>query len=598
MTPASSAKNDGIAAVLWGEALLLFCAGWFLGERWVLPAAGLVALFAGLMGALPRGGIVASLTCLALWAGLFARLSSPSASAAALPAIVALVLGAGHAFLQILVFGAAEAGGAPRSAKVRSCLLRLLTILHFAVAGALLAELYLAADFRWWIAAALAAFTLLLCAQVIAQYAGRAFTPPRYWGQLPEPGAFWFYRWLGPDWRAALGPPRVVTGDFHLQLAEMWMVPSLRGAMAPLLAASAGAAWLASGLHEVPAGSEGVRHRLGKWEPAPVGPGLHVSLPWPFGGISVVDTAKVREVVLGFQSDPGKPILWERAHYLNEQMSMVGGGDDYLSISVPVFYRIADPAKYLRSAKDAEGVLRSAADRALLQLTVRLPGEEIMTTARETLRREMQIGLQKELDRLETGIVLSEVYFRDIHPPVAVAPTFQEVVGAMEDKEAMINEAEAYRRGNRIQAMGTASALVVSARGAAATRLLQVNGQAGRLLAQQAAWAEAPELYQWRETFRVIDETLGGAKKAILDARLPKTSPAQIDLRRVLNPDLIEKAGPKPEMLVPGALRSRDAFDLDIEGFLRSGKGDVPAVNFAPEDSDNLLEKTPLPDRP
>jgi hypothetical protein len=42
-------------------------------------------------------------------------------------------------------------------------------------------------------------------------------------------------------------------------------------------------------------------------------------------------------------------------------------------------------------------------------------------------------------------------------------------------------------------------------------------------------------------------------------------------------------------------VKSRDAFDLDIEGYLRADQGEVPAVNVAPGPTDNLLQKSTAP---
>jgi hypothetical protein len=66
--------------------------------------------------------------------------------------------------------------------------------------------------------------------------------------------------------------------------------------------------------------------------------------------------------------------------------------------------------------------------------------------------------------------------------------------------------------------------------------------------------------------------------------------PMHLDLRKVLNPDLISTAPPVPQTLIPRPSRSREAFDLEIEGYLREDRGEVPAADFTPVDPDNLLE--------
>lgn len=576
------------AALLWLEAVLYggVALRWPGGMGWVLPGAGLCALFAGLLGGGVGLGWSLALFTAAGFAGLWPQVSQAAEPPVASAALVVALFGVALAFLRVL-------DGLGRGAGVRECVGRFVTGLHFLVAGVLLAGVYLGKICQPWLGAALALLAVMLALDCVAKLAARLYTPPRHHGALAQPGAFFFYRWLGHEWRACLPAERAVDDEFSLRLAEMWMWPALRRALPLLVAGTLLLAWLGTCLHEVPAGAQGVRQSLGRWAGDPVPPGLHCTAPWPFGRMEVVDTGRLREVVLGFQSDPGQPILWERAHYVEEQQSMVGGGDDLLSISVPVQYRIARPVLYLKAATDAEATLRRMAERVLLRLTLGRSAREIMTTAREELRRAFHRDLQADLDAAGTGLELAEVYLRDIHPPVSVAPAFQEVVAALEEKEAFLHEGESYARDNLARGQGGATAVRVAAQGTAANRLLSAQGQAARFASQQAAWSSAPELYTLREVFRVLDENLAGAKKAIFDEAMRDSLPAHLDLRKVLNPDLVDTAPPKPEPLVPRPAVSRDAFDLDIEGFLRMDQGEIPAVNVAPGDADNLLQATP-----
>ncbi len=573
-------------ALLWAEAGVLTALPLLGPERmlWLLPAGGFCALFAGLMS---RGlglglawGLGAAGVFFWKWPGLAADLPPPETALG----VGALLVGTLLSFLRVLE-------GLGRERGLRDCASRLVTGAHFAAGGMLLACGYLGRGWQGWLGLAFATMTCLLGADCLVRLTGRMYTPRRFWGTLAAPGAFFFYRWLGVDWRRCLPAAPAGEDEFSLKLAEMWMWPVVRRALPGMAAGAAALCWLGSSLHEVPAGAQGVRQHLGRWEAAGLPPGLHATLPWPFGQMEVVETDRLREIVLGFQSDPGQPILWERAHYVDEQKSMVGGGDDLLSISVPVQYRVADPVLHLKAAagEEAEVMLRRLAERTLLRLTVGRTAREIMTTAREELRQKLHRGLQAELDARASGLALAEVYLRDIHPPVSVAPSFQEVVAAVEEKEAYLHEGESYARDNLEQARGGAHAMVVNAEAASANRLLAARGQAHRFASQQAAWQAAPDLYALREGYRVLDETLAGAKKAVFDQTMQASLPAHLDLRKVLNPDLVDMGPPKAQTLVPRPGVSRDAFDLDIEGYLTMDRGEVPAVNVAPEDEDNLL---------
>jgi hypothetical protein len=219
-----------------------------------------------------------------------------------------------------------------------------------------------------------------------------------------------------------------------------------------------------------------------------------------------------------------------------------------------------------------------------------------MTYGREEIRADFHTKLQAELDRDRSGIRIEEIFLRDVHPPVQVAPSFQEVLTAMEEKEAMLHDAESYHRDYGTRATGEAREITVKAESGASNRLARAEGEMTRFNLRRDAWSLSPSLFELREGFQIFDDALADSKKAIFDDRIRSSMTTQLDLRKVLNPDLIDNAPVTPESLIPRPSKSRDAFDLDIEGFLRADQGEVPAVNAGPDDPDNLL-KTNVPNK-
>jgi regulator of protease activity HflC (stomatin/prohibitin superfamily) len=578
------------AALLALEWLLLLIVALMLDMPWLLPFAALAALFALL--SVSRCWLALAVTSASAAAVFFFNANALWLPATDMRVAVGfLVMGAALSFTAIL----AETGRESVPVLPR-CLMRFMVILHFINAGVLLAAQYLEMSLHVWLMLFHAALVVICTADTFARLMVRLYTPRRHWEQVTAPGAFFFFAWFGPEWRVHRPQQLEAADEFHsLNLAEMWMWPAVRGGLPWLAVTVACVVWLTSGLHEVPVGCQGVRASLGAWEREPLQPGLHTSLPWPFGGVQIVDTSRVREMVLGFRADPGQPILWERAHYEGEQQSLVGGGDDYLSISVPVHFRVSEPLRFLIQIAQPEELLKQEAQRVLLTLALPRSAAQIMTTAREEMREEMRQRLQAALDAHETGLTITDVLLRDIHPPVSVAQTFQEVISALEEKEAYVHEAESYRRDSVSNARGTVASVTLSAESAARNRAAEVTGQTERFSSQLTAWMASPQLYQWREGFRIFDEALGGTKKAIFDEASSGRLPAHIDLRKVLNPDFIDSAPPVPQTLVPRPSRSLEAFDMEIEGYIKMDQGAIPAVDLLPPDADNLLKQAPAP---
>ncbi|MCX6857356.1 MAG: protease modulator HflK [Verrucomicrobia bacterium] len=559
---------------------------------WLLPLLALVMLGAALLMARPATGVILAVISLAAWIITGSEWQPAHLLGPAWP-VGAVLTGAALSFTGILA-----ATGKKAWPPICRCLLHGVVLIHFISAGVLLAALYLQLPLHGWLAAALAGLCLLLTADTFFRLTAQLYTPRRHWPQMPQPGVFFFYPWLGGEWRACVPAKSAAEIEEHvsLKLADMWMWPVVRGSLPSLLATISLCLWASSCLHEIPASSQGVRQHLGAWQPQPLAPGLHLSLPWPLGAVEVVNTSLVREVVLGFRTDPGQPILWERAHYEGEQQSLVGGGDDFLSISVPILFRVSDPVLYLRGIAEPQSLLAQEAQRVLLTLALPLKAEQIMTEAREEMRALFRQRLQTALDALNSGIIITDVLLRDIHPPVSVAQTFQEVISAMEDKEAAIHEAESNNTDSLYNAKAYATATLTVAESVAQNRQAQVSGQVARFESRRAAWALQPNLYQWREGFRILDEALGATKKAIVDDSLQTRIPTQLDLRKVLNPDFTSSAAPAQQSLIPKPGKSLEAFDQEMEGYVRTGKGEIPAPNMAPPDTDNLLQNpNPMP---
>ncbi len=579
------------SVLLWMEVAGLLLCLLFFSMTWLLPMVALVVLIACLFLARPATGVLLALAAL-IPAFLFCSEWVLVGAVGPGLAIGALVIGSVLSFAGILASTKAGAWS-----PLRRCLLRLLVVIHFICAGVLLAAQYLQTPLHGWLALALGLFVSLLLADTLSRLTVRLYTPRRHWQSMAQPGAFFFFAWLGPEWRDCLPAMTASDADDHvsLKLADMWMWPVVRGGLLRLVAAVLLVAWAASCLHEVPAGSQGVRQHLGSWEKTALEPGLHTSLPWPLGGVQLVDTGRVREVVLGFRTDPGQPILWERAHYEGEQQSLVGGGDDFLSISVPILFRVNDPLRFLRSIAKPEELLAQEAQRVLLTLALPRKAAQIMTQAREEIRAEFRVRLQTALDKLDSGITITDVLLRDVHPPVSVAETFQEVISAMEDKEATIHDAESNNTDSLYNAKGFAAATLKQAQSMVDNREAQVAGQTARFESRRASWELSPLLFQWREGFRVFDEAFGGTKKAIIDDSIRTRMPAHIDLRKVLNPDFVSSAPPAPQALIPRPVKSLEAFDMEIEGFVKMGQGEIPAPNMAPPDADNVLQNPSAP---
>ena len=99
--------------------------------------------------------------------------------------------------------------------------------------------------------------------------------------------------------------------------------------------------WFCTGIITVEPHQQGALYRFGKCESI-LEPGLHITLPWPLDKVDVYDTGKIRETVVGYDSNRKSDILWSESHGGTEYKLLLGEGNELVSVNVRVQYKIDD----------------------------------------------------------------------------------------------------------------------------------------------------------------------------------------------------------------------------------------------------------------
>jgi regulator of protease activity HflC (stomatin/prohibitin superfamily) len=95
---------------------------------------------------------------------------------------------------------------------------------------------------------------------------------------------------------------------------------------------------------------------------------------------------------------------------------------------------------------------------------------------------------------------------------------FRDVSSAFEEKNRMINEAEAYRNQQVALARGQAASRLEEALGYRVARVNRAFGDAGRFTQAEAAYRTAPGPTETRLFLETMEEVLPGRSKLILDS--------------------------------------------------------------------------------
>jgi membrane protease subunit HflK len=144
-------------------------------------------------------------------------------------------------------------------------------------------------------------------------------------------------------------------------------------------------------------------------------------------------------------------------------------------------------------------------------------------------------SLQREIERLGLGLEIVFVGLKDVHPPVDVAPAYQAVVSAQEEKEQMIDRARASRARILPDVQAQANRIKIEQEAKYQERVATAQGAAARFSAIVQADRENSAVFRFRLKLDAIEQVLGNASKTVLTVPAQAKQELYLDLRDTKN---------------------------------------------------------------
>jgi regulator of protease activity HflC (stomatin/prohibitin superfamily) len=312
---------------------------------------------------------------------------------------------------------------------------------------------------------------------------------------------------------------------FGIDLRGTWALDLARRSALPLALILALLGWLSTSLVVVPLGQVGVVERFGaRTSDEPIGPGLHVGLPWPMQVTRRVDTGAVRALNLGFDgltSDFGR--LWDRPHAEEEYLLLLGNGSELVSVTGFVQWRVADAVQYVYGHQNPDDTVDRLAGEALLERTSGRMLDDVLAENLAQFAADVEVDLQAACDREGLGVEIVDLTLVGLHPPVDVATDYQAVVAAQIEAETEVTEAEAAATRTLGEALGRAIRLRTEAERDRGRRLAEARGAAAAFEARRAAYAANPQAFLSLRRQATLRQALGEVKQgrfALIDHRI------------------------------------------------------------------------------
>lgn len=267
--------------------------------------------------------------------------------------------------------------------------------------------------------------------------------------------------------------------------------------------------WLGSGLFMVQEGQQAVITTFGKYTNT-VNAGLQWRMPYPIQAHETVPVTQVRSKEIGRNTMVPATGL--------RDSSMLTQDENIVDIRFTVQYRLKDARAFLFENKDPEDAVSLAAESAVREIVGKSNMDQVLYEQRDAIATELVKSIQQQLDRLNAGIIVSNVNVQNVQAPEQVQAAFDDAFKAGADRERLKNEGQAYANDVIPKAQGTAARLRQEAEAYKARVIAQAEGDAQRFNKVLEEYKKAPAVTRDRMYIDTMQQVYSNVTKVMIDS--------------------------------------------------------------------------------
>ncbi|PIW13153.1 MAG: hypothetical protein COW34_11205 [Armatimonadetes bacterium CG17_big_fil_post_rev_8_21_14_2_50_66_6] len=397
---------------------------------------------------------------------------------------------------------------------------------------------------------------------------------------------------------------QAVDYQFGFQVSETWFYQLVERAVLPLVGAQLLGLYLLSCFAFVGPDEVGIRERFGRPSPQTLSSGAHLKFPWPIDKVRKLPGKQALRVEIGHgaHEDTGEEehsadervLLWTQSHghendfwlMASRETTVEPDGEspaqpgtpttakpvqaassppaptssagsaapaavpvNLVAIHAVVQYHITDVYRYAYGFADAQELLSNLAHRLTLKRLVATDLFDLMGDKRLTIADDIRAALQKSADAIDRGrglgVGVDFVGLENVHPPMQVAASFQDVIGALEQKETSLQTARAYQNESVPKADSERARRIADAKGYQADKELVAQGEAQAFVNQLAAYHAGGKVYRYRAYLDHLERSLESNRKYLVTTK-DSRHVTILNLEDKLRPDLLDLSAATP----------------------------------------------------
>ncbi|MCK9605849.1 MAG: FtsH protease activity modulator HflK [Methylomonas sp.] len=302
------------------------------------------------------------------------------------------------------------------------------------------------------------------------------------------------------------------TVDFYHAHENMFSLSKV----ASVLGGSLVLGWLISGIYIIDQGNRGVVTRFGAYTETTM-PGPHWHIPLPIESVSVVNVEQQRFIEVGY-SDSARV---SKSSVIPQESLMLTSDENIIAVRLAVQYQINSARDYLFNVKNNEHTLKQLTESVLRGVIGRNNMDYVLTEGRSQIVAEIKTDIQQAMDEYKGGVIVASVNLQDAQPPEEVQGAFEDAIRAREDKQRLINEAEAYSNEIIPKARGAAARILQEAEGYSAEKVAKAKGETERFDQLLVEYEKNPAITRKRLYLEAKEKLYSSTNKIVVDTDQP-----------------------------------------------------------------------------
>lgn len=301
-----------------------------------------------------------------------------------------------------------------------------------------------------------------------------------------------------------------------ITMRGLWSVKLMGKLIAPSLIAIFLLFWISTGIVEIGSGQAGALYNFGKLSSEPLDPGLHLTLPWPFGKTVIYNTDEVSSITIGYRSDTSSDNVWTQTHGSEEYELLLGGGEELVSINLCIEYRISDLNDYLVNCANPVAILEASAYELVADKTIVTDLNTLLSVDREAFAADFKTDLIEKISVRNTGLEIVSVVLESIHPPLGIADIYQRLVSAEIEAQTRIMNAKASAIVKICEAESNYASTVSTATAEQLSKIAEAQSEVAVFMASVAADNEYRDAYRYYKYMNAVIKYYENGKIVIL----------------------------------------------------------------------------------